>query len=245
MTSFSSGRIIRLLVGLSLVGSVSTFPASCCSLPVTGTGGDNCVSHCTRKCLSAEYIVRRQSNFDKNNALEFAQKLEHASRIILEDNSGTANFDSLESLELDASNVKFFPEPLIRIRDTEVTENSFTNLKTITITPINPYCEKGTIFDIDKMKEEPRKILKNLEKKVLADCPSNKSIIDFSSPLVFIISHVVVSSCWALLVALYCLLTRKKKKECSTSSSQSSTSKPTSKEPVAAAPGENYVFLYK
>ncbi|CAD6191415.1 unnamed protein product [Caenorhabditis auriculariae] len=78
---------------------------------------------------------------------------------------------------------------------------------------------------------------------VLANCPSSeKGIFELTNATVFIISHVVFCCLWVFWIVAYFLIVREKDIECSTNS-QTSTSKATSKESVATAPGDNYVFL--
>ncbi|CAD6199600.1 unnamed protein product [Caenorhabditis auriculariae] len=164
-------KTIFLLLGILLTNlTPTTAQTSCCDMPIFGTGNNSCVDGSCLACTRSEFVVKKQGDVS-GNALGATAYLASASRIVLENNPGIANFIALRSLVLDASDSLSFPEPLIRVRNAEVSEESFSNLKTITITPIDPYCTKKTILDIDNMKKKPWDRLRKLEKDLLASCP--------------------------------------------------------------------------
>ncbi|CAD6200304.1 unnamed protein product, partial [Caenorhabditis auriculariae] len=162
---------IILLFSIFLINTTPTFAQfQCCNSPVFGIGVESCGMRGCLECTRGELIVKKQP-VDVGNAFGASGTLESASRIVLEDNPGQARFQKLQSLFLNASDYKLFPEPLIRIRNSEVADNAFSLLTNITIFPLEPYCQKGTIFDIDNMKKKPWDRLRKLEKDLLASCP--------------------------------------------------------------------------
>ncbi|CAD6198350.1 unnamed protein product [Caenorhabditis auriculariae] len=129
---------IFLLFGVIWINTIPTFAQSqCCNSPVFGIGVESCGMRGCLECTRGELIVKKQP-VDVGNAFGASGTLESASRI---------------SLFLNASDYKLFPEPLIRIRNSEVADNAFSLLTNISIFPLEPYCQKGTIFDIDNMKK--------------------------------------------------------------------------------------------
>ncbi|CAD6199862.1 unnamed protein product, partial [Caenorhabditis auriculariae] len=159
---------IFLLFAIFLT-SQTTAQESCCVTPIFGFGKDSFDGGCT-KCIKGEFIVKQQT-YVAGTALGVSAYLLSASRIVLEDNVGIAIFEKLHTLYFNATDFKSFPEPLIRVRRSEVADNAFSQLKNITIFPMDPYCQKGTFLDIDNMKQKPWDHLRKLEKDLLASCP--------------------------------------------------------------------------
>ncbi|CAD6198352.1 unnamed protein product [Caenorhabditis auriculariae] len=174
---------IILLFGIIWIHTIPTFAQfQCCNTPVFGIEDDSCGTAGCLDCTTSEFIVKKQP-VDAGNAFGASGTLQSASRIVLEDNPGQARFQKLKSLFLNASDYKLFPEPLIRIRNSEVADNAFSLLTNITIFPLEPYCQKGTIFDIDNMKKKPWDRLRKLEKKLLSFCPPKNSESQDKCPL--------------------------------------------------------------
>ncbi|CAD6198351.1 unnamed protein product [Caenorhabditis auriculariae] len=91
---------------------VGSFFSECCDTPVFGIEDDSCGTTGCLECTTSEFIVKKQP-VDTNNALAASGTLKSASRIVLEDNFGQANFESLQSLVFNASDYKLFPVGLM------------------------------------------------------------------------------------------------------------------------------------
>ncbi|CAD6199601.1 unnamed protein product [Caenorhabditis auriculariae] len=160
---------IFLLIGIFLVSQTAA-QTSCCPTPMVGIGKYSCGEIGCSNCIEGEYMVKKQDH-GSSNALTASGFLTYAARLVLEDNPGIASFENLQSLYFNATDYTTFPEPLIRIRKSEVNDDAFSKLTKITLFPIDPYCQKGTILDIDNMKKKPWDRLRKLEKDLLASCP--------------------------------------------------------------------------
>ncbi|CAD6191523.1 unnamed protein product [Caenorhabditis auriculariae] len=147
------------------------FPApiltQCCDSPILGVGTEASGTSMCASCIKGEFVLKKQESSGKG--ISIARTLKAASRIVLEDTAPTF-FENLETLSFNASDFFISPEPLIRIRRSAVTTDSFSKLHKIEISPLEPYCQKGTIYDIDGMDPVPLERLKNLEKEVLKPC---------------------------------------------------------------------------
>ncbi|CAD6199848.1 unnamed protein product [Caenorhabditis auriculariae] len=142
-----------------------------CTKPVFGIVDDEtCGYEQLCNCLRDEIVLKNLLGDSLNKGAALALTLLTSSRIELEDNKDVIHFGQLEEISFNATDSQEFPEALIRIRRTNVTEDSFKVLKSINISPLESYCIKGTIFDIDYMHPKPWKVLKDLEKKVLEPC---------------------------------------------------------------------------
>ncbi|CAD6191446.1 unnamed protein product [Caenorhabditis auriculariae] len=175
--SWKSFSVPIILLATSIVSNCTTakYPFSspeCCETPIFGIGPDSCGNTGCATCIIGEFIVKKQ---DSNGfALPMSKYLRSASRIVLEDIKDVVAFENLQTLIYDGTDSEYFPEPLIRIRRTTVSEKSFSKLEKIEVNPLNPYCEKGTIFDIDRMHPTPLKKLRDLEKKILQACTTKQ-----------------------------------------------------------------------
>ncbi|CAD6195231.1 unnamed protein product [Caenorhabditis auriculariae] len=152
-------------------GNKKKFLEECCDQPLFGWE-DESLGGCQLPCYTKMIALAKQEMKSSSEARIFLSYVKHSANIILEDIPDIVHLDSLTAISFNGTG------PLIRIRNTNVSEDSFLNLTSIVVENILDYCSAGTFFDIDYMHPTPLKYLQNLDETFLLE-PCSKAKFPF------------------------------------------------------------------